>query len=530
MTNWQKRLLNSNKGIWGIEYPLGSFFDAEHFVKSSPTNCETAVIFVLKDRESLKFCDSNQEILKLDFPEIVKSISVLAKENDRQSLRIYICNFQNADISEQCALIKTARCIQESMSSQTCQFVFCGNWSYYAFCSAHRKIHGHTNSPPAQSKDILHVPPWGTDDVLNVLHEERLMAANPTEIDLVACDFLLEQTDGDEFLIRQAINHLVEQNGKWPSDIEQVLSELISAPDVISEIAKRINSLAPLAKAELTKLLRVHNLVRQYDSIDSEQLWLAGLVRCQKLDGGKQCIQIAGSLINTVVRNILENENPGSVATPNYLCFEREAISTAAYRRVSKIENMFRNLIVSEFYAEKGDKWHEKLNGIKTKSREWEEQEDLIKLVMIHVNSRLGIDTESNRTETTSPAVSSVRPQQETILDSAQKWQKRQRDSHSFELTNDNLMHFLTTESIVNILVNRKSCFYGEGRLFNKEDLQSALGDYIVIRAAVAHNQPIKLSTISRLDDLQRKFIVWLTVFADQIVVHDQDQHLVRDA
>lgn len=518
--DWLSRLRRDNKGIWGIECPLGTSFDVQNLDNLSP-NCEAEVIHVAKDDGIMMFRDSSKCLVEPDFSKIVERVSKAAAENGRQSIRIVVGDFHNADAKEQCTLIKTARSIQESITSLSCQFVFCGKWSYFAFSSAYRELHGRTSSPPAESKNILHVPPWCANEVLELVRERRLMAAIPSEIDLVACDFLVEQTAGDELLIRQAVEHLAVQEGKWPSDIEQVLSELVSAPDVISAITERINSLEPRAKAELKKLLRVHHLVRHYDSIDSEQLWLAGLVQCRKQDGGKQCIQIAGSLINTVVRNILENEKPGSVTTPNYLCFERETISTAAYRRISKIENMFRNLIVSEWYVELGDKWSEKLSGTKTSSRDWEEQEDLIKLVMHHVQSGLGIDTESSKTEPTTSAVSSGRSQQQTILDSAHNWQKRQRDSHAVELTNDNLMHFLTTESLVSILVNKKNGLYGEGKPFKKEDIQSALGEYIVIRSAVAHNQPIKLSTISRLDELQRKFVVWLTNFADQIVAHD---------
>jgi hypothetical protein len=146
--------------------------------------------------------------------------------------------------------------------------------------------------------------------------------------------------------------------------------------------------------------------VRDYDSIDSEQLWLAGLVQFQALAAGKQFVQIAGPLINTVVRHILECKDPGSVATPNFICFERDAISTAAYRRITQIENLLRNLIVADWYADVGDRWYEKLGGTKTSSRDTEEEEHLVRFVMEHVRYELvamGIAAESNKTEPAPP-------------------------------------------------------------------------------------------------------------------------------
>lgn len=513
---WLKSLTRNNKGIWGIEYPLGASLDTQRIVKLLSPTCEAEVIHIVRDGGSMKFSESTQGLVEPDFTNIVKRVAEDAAGRARQSICIIVCDFHNANINEQCALIKTARGIQESSISLSCQFVFCGRWSYFAFRSAYRDIHGHTSSPPAESKNILHAPSWSARDVLELISERRLIAAIPSEVDHVACKFLIEQTAGDEFLIRRAVENLCEQQGDWISNIEQVLNELVSAPDVIESIAQRIGSLEPIQKTELTKLLRVHHLVRDYESIDSEQLWLAGLVGRNRLGGGKQSIQIASPLVNTVVRHIIEKEKPGSLALPRDLCFEREAISTAAYHRVAQIENMLRNLVVSEWHAEKGNLWFENLKGTKSPPRDEEEKEEIIKNVLSTLRSELGITSECSKAEPTTQAGSGRA--QKTILDTAQNWQNRQRESHAFELSHDNLMHFLTTGELVGVLVSKKNGLHGIGKPFTKENLMAALDEYIAIRSAVAHNQPIKLSTISRLDGLQRKFIDWLTVYADRVV------------
>lgn len=512
---WLKLLTRNNKGIWGVEYPWGASFDTRLVVDELPQACEAEVIHIVSDGGNMKFSESAQGLVEPEFAEIVKRVSEAAEGNARQSICIIVCDFHNASINEQCALIKTARGIQESSIFLSCQFVFCGRWSYFTFRSAYRDIHGHTSSPPAESKNILHAPSWNAKDVLELISEHRLIAAAPSEADHVACNFLVEQTAGDEFLIRLAVEHLCEQQGDWISNIEQVLNELVSAPDVIESITQRIGSLAPSQKTELTKLLRVHRLVRDYESIDAEQLWLAGLVRRNRLGGGKQYIQIASPLVNTVVRHIFEKEEPGALALPRDLCFEREAISTAAYHRVAQIENMLRNLIVSEWHAEKGNLWYENLKGIKSSPHD-EEEKEIIKNVLSTIRTELGIASECSIAEPTTQ-VGSGRAQK-TIFDSAVNWQNRQRENHAFELSHDNLMHFLTTGELVGVMESKKNGLHGTGKPFTKENLMAALDEYIAIRSAVAHNQPIKLSTISRLDVLQRKFIDWLTVYADRAV------------
>lgn len=518
--DWLNRLHRDNKGIWGIEYPLDTSPDVECLAKSLSPNCEFKVLYVVNDVERIKFRDSSEGLLEASFFEIVETVSNQAQENDRQSICIIVEDFHNANTSDQCNLVKKARSIQESKTDLSCRFIFLGCWSYFSMRAAYRDIHGHASSPAAELKNILRFPSWSSSDVLELLDKERFMnMANPSEIDFVASHFLVEQTSGDEFLIRKAIEHLKDLGGKWPNDIEQILDELVVAPDVIERITARINSLSSNSKSELIKLLRFHKLVRDHESIDCEYLWLAGLVQCQKLEGGKQFIQIAGPLINTVIRSILVNEESISLPPSNYLCFEREAISTAAWRRVSQIENMLRNLIVSEGYVEKSEDWTIKLKAIKTSSRGREEHEELIKLILKNVKLELlsiGLEAKNSENESTSLPSSPDRKSQTSVLESAQDWQKRQSDHHGVELINDNLMHFLTTENLESVLLHKKNDFCGKDKLFKHEYLVTALEEYRAIRSAIAHNQPIKLNTISRLDNLQRKFADWLTVFADQ--------------
>lgn len=214
------------------------------------------------------------------------------------------------------------------------------------------------------------------------------------------------------------------------------------------------------------------------------------------------------------MRQILGEENP-NISPPEYLCFDRKAISTEAYRRIARIENMLRNLIVSEYYSKNGTDLYDNLKAITLNSYISEDQENLIKLVLFHVRSELRINFENEITKTNDEKLSFTNPSKTDLLKDAQNWQKRQRENHAVELSQDNIMHFLTTESLGKVLNYKKSGFHGDKKMFKKELLTTIMDEYTIIRSAVAHNQPIKLSTISRLDNLERKIIDCITVFAD---------------
>jgi hypothetical protein len=515
--NWLNRITRDNKGIWGIECPRGVLLSAEKISNSWPSSVEIGFFNIFSECGVLFFNADSGGVAEKDFSKIVKKVLDTAVENFRQSVCIVIGEFHNAGVFEQCSLIKTARSLQESNSSLSLQFVFIGKWNYFNFRFQYREINGHTSSPPAESKNILHVPPWNNKNLLSLL-QTRQLVANPSEFDLVACEFVVEQTAGDEFLIRCVVEDLKSHDGEWTKNIEQVLSELISSNRVIQEITERVRALGPTERSELIKLLRVHRLVRPYDSIKSEQLWLEGLAQRSKLEGGKCCIQIAGPLINTIVRRILAGEESEAYFSPGQICFEREAISTAAYRRISQIENLLRNLIISLWYADLGDKWEENLKATKTSSYNREDESTYVKLILDQLRSELvasGVGIDINKSSLLTEDINPIAQRQVSIFESARNWQKRQLENHGVELADNNTMHFLTTEALCAVFCNKKNGLHGVNKPFNKDFLINTLTEYTAIRSAVAHNQPIKLNTITRLDSLQRKFDDIITVFAD---------------
>ena len=511
--DWLSKLKAPVKGIWSIECPAGMSFSVGTLSDFILPNCETKELTIVVTEDGAKVEESSRLGLSREsFKVAVERLSSEARENDKSFLRIVVDAFHNASIGEQCNLLKSARSIQESSDGRLpLQFVFCGRWSHYNLRPAYREIHGQTNSPPTDAKNAIQVPFWGDSEVFKLLSDRRLIGPRPTELDEVACGFLLEQTAGDEFLIRQSIERL-EGLSAWTSEIERVLWELISAPDVIDEIRKRMQLLGAGATEELNKLLRVHNLMRDYEAVEAEELWLAGLVRRTAMPGGKQLVRMAGPIINSVVRNLLVGEASGCVAVPKDICFERESITVAAYRRIAKLENLLRNVVVSEWSIKFGDKWHEKLAAIRGSSRSGEDAEELIHRTL---QNNYGISPlESGVPE--SKKGSNMKRKPPDLLASATDWQARQRENHAVVLQQDNLMHFLSTGDLISLLKNKKNGLCGDGRPFKLDHLTTALEDYTSIRSAVAHNQPIKLANIEKLDELNHKFQCWLSVFADK--------------
>ena len=519
---WLKRLDAGRSGLWSIIYPAGCSFQTETLVDSAPRDVETAIIRIVIVAGSPVFRYRDLSSTVPDFRQLLTRCERDAADAQLRSIRVVIGDFHEIPMEARCALIKSSRGIQETSNQISWQFVFCGQWSYYAFRAAYLQTFGHTNSPPAQSRDVILVPSVTADDVLRLLAERRLTGAFPSEIERITAEFLVEQTAGDEFLIAEILQHLEHLTGNWTTNVEQVIDELSASPNVIEVVASRLKALDAGARTELDKLLKVHRLIRSFDSIEAEQLWLAGFARRRDLGSGKQCVHLAGPLINTVLRRLLNSQTPGTVALPEDLCFERDAIATAAYRKVSQIEIMLRNLVVAHWHTEVGETWQDRLGGIKTLSRDNEQAEDVSQLVSVLFHSHLvasGLAPQEPPKPDAAPAAIQPRNdrQKESLLDSASDWQKRQRNHHAIELSNYNLMQFLTTEALMSVLVNKRDGLHGPGKPFSrKEYLVTALEEYIAIRSAVAHNQAIKLSTISRLDDLHRRFVEWLSVYADQ--------------
>ncbi|PMM08334.1 hypothetical protein BCT62_03175 [Vibrio splendidus] len=517
--DWLARLNRDRKGIWGVLSQYDSVRGGSCISLSTPSDFEKKEIDILIDDDKTLFKDNENIFYELDLAKLAKEISNSAVATERSSVRVIINDFHIANEVEQSMLIKTARSIQEENSDISFQFIFCGNWSYFSFCDYYTNTHGKTSSPAAEYKNILYVPEKNSNDVLDMLISSSLVA-QPTELDEIACNLLIEKTYGNDFLVDKALEYLRDERGSWIDNIEPVLEKLVVAPDVIESIKGKVLLLDSACKSELQKLLRVHRAVRSNDSIITEKLWLSGLVKRTNLKNNKQLIQVSGALVNSVLRNIASDVGLDCCAHATDLCLDGTTISSFAYNKVAEIENLLRCLVVSEWYIEDGDSWPENLNKIKTPAFERQEQEDLIKLVLGCMKQEFpALNQKTENTRELAEASGNSRPKRkhEGLFESAKNWQKRQEEHHGIDLARNNVMHFLTTENLDKVLVDKKVGLAREGAVFNKINLQSTLDEYKAIRSAIAHNQPITLTTINRLDAIMDRITGWITTYVDNI-------------
>lgn len=516
-----KKIQMAGKGLWGFECPEGARFDPEDFLDAygANSNCTIELINIRDGSEGRYFEAQEMPIeVGLKLEEFATHGKTKARQQSFEKVRIVIANFHAASKDEQYQVLCEARRIQEQERSVSFQFIVCGRWSHYLVKEHHAQL-GSSISPPTDSKNAFQVPYANEEKILTELYDRRIVRAAPTDLDRIGCAFLLEQTGGDWFLVLQAIDRV--DSSPWTDSIEQHINELESSPDVFEEVSRRLCIISDDSQAELKLLLRTHRLLRPIGRMESEELWLAGLARKTRRSGGEMVLEIASPVIDAVTRQILSSNECG-LARSNEICYRRTSIAIEAYRRVADLENLLRNIIVAEWRFQHEDKWKEKLAGNKTPARGHENELEIAFIeAMRPPLLQAGYDlVHLEQSQEKSNNESTGKPQKrktETLLSAADNWQHRQQNNHAIRLQNDNTMHFLTTESLVGILVDKKNHFHGtEGQMFKKQELHSALEEYTAIRAAVAHNQPLKLSMIAKLDDLLERFLKWLTVYADQ--------------
>lgn len=518
---WLGRLNRDSKGIWGISNQINSKRGAKCVDETVPQNCESENLFVVSTQDGGKLQLDNGGLLCNRIKTFSDSTLDSAKEFDRTFVRLIIQGFHNASKEFQCALIKESRAIQESSTDIAIQFVFCGHWSYYDFCINYQELHGQTSSPAAEFKNFLYVPEISLKEVKSLLMNERLISSQITEVENVACKYLLESTSGNEFIIDTAIQYLKDNGGSLIENVEKVMEELTVSPEVIDYIKYGIMNLGENSKIELNKLLRVHRLIRDATEPTTELLWLAGLVKFKVLGGLKQEIQIAGPIVNKVIRNVAADVGLDVCSPAQNLCLDTSVISTQVFSKVAEIENLFRSLIVSEWYKESGDLWEKNLDKVRTPAFEKSEKEELINLVLTCVKEQFPqlqtTDNQVKNNEELSPVINRGKKKHESLLASAKDWQARQKDNHSVVLGSNNVMHFLTTEALKSALTNKHVGIGGDNKIFPRKDfLLTTLDEYLPIRSAVAHNQPIMLETLSKLESLLKNITVWISVFIDK--------------
>jgi hypothetical protein len=508
-----EKIANSHKDLWAVIYTNFRLFEVEYLIERL-TN-EITIVEQIDCKKELLAHNENKDP-NSEFNLILKK--VLSKKQDPCStIKILINNFEVLKLKEQCHLIKSARTTQEEQPDVMIQFIFFGKWALKLCQKEYKKFLGLTNSFPSISE--LYIQPYTVDEVISLLIEENLIGNTVTDIDRVASEFIIENTSGDEFLTSQIIERIKTYNhNNWASYLEQAIKEITDTDEVKKEIKKRYMTLNPDARNELQKILRTNSLERDIDSVVIEELFLSGFVRIVAVGNSKNIVLIAGKIIDNVLRELLFEEQ--NIILFDQLCSVSNSVLSLAFNRISRIEVLLRNVVVSYLYQNSGNNWTDCLRDIKCKfelSDEYTSEEKVLFLKLIDERlAALGIDSGKERDKCQSQKDAKKTPPM-TLLGSVSDWKKRRENHHFVDLTNYSLMQFLTTGDLINIITHPIHGICGKGRPFEKKELIiTKLNEYIEIRSAIAHNQAVKLSVINRIDQLYQEIVKLLTVYADR--------------
>ena len=326
------------------------------------------------------------------------------------------------------------------------------------------------------------------------------------------------------FLLDYIISSLTTQHQRLEA-LESIFTQVSDSGEVADELRRRAKRLGPNGWQILLNLLQRQVACHPLTDADAEDLRLMSLVRLHQV-GNSLCVLPASPLVERSLRQnwsyIAAGQPP---VDPGYdLARPILALNIAAYRTVAEIENTLRNLLILTLNQQKSGDWQKQVAGVKTLAHDGGEiSHELLGLARKIQEVCLPF-TETpppvpkateGPPEPGSPAESTPlakKPKQITLIEAAKNWRDRNRTNTVLQISHESLIYFFTTEGLASLLANEKQDIYAKAvRPFfpNKHELATFLEHYVAIRAAVAHNQPISLSTLRRLetmrDDLERR-------------------------
>lgn len=513
--------LSSNQsGHWGIVSDVGVeplIYSDERFHELQGDRLIACIKFQCGTGDVLL---EDAKILQCDFSTIRERLNRLVLEatnNDgRRVARFVVTGFGTLSVNAQCAILRASRAVREMSSALTIQTLVIGAWNFFNL-QEHWKKNYDDVSPAPDRKHVFFESGLAREAVWERLLKAGCVSHSPTLFEDVCVDALSEVAGGDCFLIDYTIEMLRAQRLRV-EDFESVLSHVVEAGEVEDALILRTVRLGSRAWDILERIIRQQFVIRPERDLDVEDLRLAGLIAV-KPTGTNRSLAVASTLIERILREKWRRVAPSRPAVYRGADLARPivALNTAAYCIVSQIENTLRNLVVLALSQPGEIDWTQRLNGVKTLANEGGEVPTellgLARQIFKSLQPFAEIQPSESVVVEADSKLNSVsvekRPKQVTLIDAARNWRERQRSSTALALTHESLIYFFTTEGLASVLVNEKQQIYSTAvKSFfpNKHELTVLLEQYVAIRAAVAHNQPIGLVTLKRLETLRDDF------------------------
>lgn len=502
-------------------------------------------------------CTSKGDIINLDTgyrfplddlqPQLDDLFREITQSRHKDIVRCVFSSFDNLSVDEQCTVLRVTRGVREEQNELRMQTVVTGAWNLFRV-QEHWRIHYHEISPVPDRKHVFFDGPRTVDDIRAKLRAAELISNPPSDHETTCADMLLEVTGGDAFLLDYIVDSLVAQQYRLDR-LESAIAQTIESAEVVDEFARRCTRLNSTSWRLLTAIANQQFVSVRYNDSDAEDLRLQGLVNTRVVGGLNICLSLRSVIVDALLRAkwpIWASDQP-SIYDGKDLARPNVALNTAAYRLISQIETALRNLLVLSLSSD--SHWTVRIDQVKALARDSDgignELLGLVREIQNALAPYVG-DTEANAlakpiqpeaTEVSTKAENTLlpglddvevdesakqtiaettrhpstdktlkKPKQSTVLEKAENWRSRNHANTALDLAGDSLIYFITSEGLVSILANEKQGIYPVAveRFFpNKAELSTFLEHYIAIRAAVAHNQPITLGTLRRLENMR---------------------------
>jgi hypothetical protein len=433
-------------------------------------------------------------------------------ENEQTDIiRCIFSDFDTLSVEDQCSILRITRAAREMTSEALLQTVVVGAWNLFRL-QAHWRNNYHNASPVPDRNHVFYDDTPDVDDILSGLREAELVSKPPSEYETTCAEMLLEATGGDEFLVNCVIDCLTAQRNRI-EHLESAIAQTIDSSEVSDEFEKRWSRLTSSGRDLLISIVNHQFVSANHNDSDAEDLRLEGFVQTRPTDGLTICVSSRSIIVDAVLR---ANRRSWAVGgRPVYdgkdLARPNVALNTAAYKVISKIETTLRNMVVLSCGSEAS--WTERIQHVKTGAQDLGVTESEFAGLARQIQNALAPYLADLRFDTAADATPAPQPpgdgpvkrrKQISLIEAAEDWRKRNYGNTMLGLAGESLIYFITTEGLFNILTNKEIYSAAIEPFFpERSELKTFLEHYVAIRGAVAHNQPITLGTLKRLEEMR---------------------------
>lgn len=439
--------------------------------------------------------------------KLIESINKTLRDSRYRSICFVINSFEQLNDELQCEILRATRGFREEfIAHKQIQFVVMGSWNRYNLKEEWKRRSD--SSPCLDQKNIKQCEFFLNSELLELLHDERLLDEGSREYKIVLAAAFRELTGADQELIGVSVAFL-RDTGIGAAQVIDRIDDIAATEDVVHILNKRLEYLNDICISKLLSVLRYGQVIAQADDAVIEDLRLAGFVSV-KLQQTKNVVSLSSPLVEVFLRRFAKDVRSEfrAVCSPDDLLFPLTEINAAANRIVLRIETRLRNFVVLVAASSKSKQWTELVEYVRVPKGQ---QEELMERSRVLLSEFKGLfpdlfSPEVNIDNVLKGAnIGDSTPEKESIVSRAKGWQRRSARLPYFAATRMPLLQFLTLGDLrcVYEYVKAKEEPLIASVFSNTAELQQYFAEFIALRNAVAHNWIIDVAIVKRLLDLE---------------------------